>query len=236
MDLTISGQYQSTRAILDYAIDYAIYGTVNGNAATVNIVGRKPFIGGWNTFIDIIWPQLNAGTYPYIIKKVSDDTVLLSGDIVIDNYQAITQIKTVNSQSLLGSGNITVGGGTFEGTLDDVPDGTTYKRTTLTEKNSYAAKVDPVAGKGLSTNDLTDTLKGIYDGYASQIAGKVDKVAGSSLVTDTEITKLSGIEAGAEVNNISDVNATGLTDGGETSLHSHASSGGLSQQQILRLI
>ncbi len=40
--------------------------------------------------------------------------------------------------------------------------------------------------------------------------------------TTTEKTKLSGIEAGAEVNNISDANATNLTDGGETTLHSHA--------------
>lgn len=37
----------------------------------------------------------------------------------------------------------------------------------------------------------------------------------------TEKSKLAGIEAGAEVNNISDVNATDLTDGGETTLHIH---------------
>jgi hypothetical protein len=34
-------------------------------------------------------------------------------------------------------------------------------------------------------------------------------------------TKLDNIEAGAEVNNISDVNATDLTDGGATTLHKH---------------
>lgn len=37
-----------------------------------------------------------------------------------------------------------------------------------------------------------------------------------------EKTKLSGIETGAEVNNISDVNATDLTDGGATTLHKHS--------------
>lgn len=41
--------------------------------------------------------------------------------------------------------------------------------------------------------------------------------------TDTEKTKLSGIESGAEVNNISDANATDLTDGGGTTLHHHDS-------------
>ena len=40
-------------------------------------------------------------------------------------------------------------------------------------------------------------------------------------MTDADATKLAGIEAGAEVNNISDANATDLTDGGTTTLHSH---------------
>ena len=40
-----------------------------------------------------------------------------------------------------------------------------------------------------------------------------------------DAAKLAGIEAGAEVNNISDVNATDLTDGGATTLHSHAGGG-----------
>lgn len=39
--------------------------------------------------------------------------------------------------------------------------------------------------------------------------------------SQTEKTKLAGIETGAEVNNISDANATDLTDGGTTTLHSH---------------
>lgn len=39
--------------------------------------------------------------------------------------------------------------------------------------------------------------------------------------TTADESKLDGIEAGAEVNNISDINATDLTDGGETGLHIH---------------
>lgn len=41
-------------------------------------------------------------------------------------------------------------------------------------------------------------------------------------LTDALLTKINGITAGAEVNNISDLDATDLTDGGETSLHTHA--------------
>ena len=44
--------------------------------------------------------------------------------------------------------------------------------------------------------------------------------------TTALLNKLNGIEALAEVNNISDVNATALTDGGETDIHSHAGGGG----------
>jgi len=48
----------------------------------------------------------------------------------------------------------------------------------------------------------------------------------TNVFDDDAESKLGGIEAGAEVNNISDVNATGLTDGGETTLHSHAAPAG----------
>lgn len=57
------------------------------------------------------------------------------------------------------------------------------------------------------------------------LGNKVDKVVGKGLSTEdyttTEKSKLSGIEAGAEVNNISDENATDLTDSGDTILHKH---------------
>jgi len=40
-------------------------------------------------------------------------------------------------------------------------------------------------------------------------------------LTKTEVLTMIGVENGAEVNNISDVNATDLTDGGDTTLHDH---------------
>lgn len=45
--------------------------------------------------------------------------------------------------------------------------------------------------------------------------------------TPDDRTKLDGIEVGAEANNISDANALDLTDGGETTLHTHPSGGSL---------
>lgn len=45
----------------------------------------------------------------------------------------------------------------------------------------------------------------------------------AGVLSASDKTKLDGIEAGAEVNNISDVNATDLTDGLDSTLHFHAS-------------
>lgn len=60
----------------------------------------------------------------------------------------------------------------------------------------------------LGTTDTHNNLTGLNDGDYKHL-------------TATELTKLTGIETGAEVNNISDVNATDLTDAGLTDLHRH---------------
>ena len=45
----------------------------------------------------------------------------------------------------------------------------------------------------------------------------------NKFTTQSDINKLSGIESGAEANNISDANATALTNNGDTSIHYHSS-------------
>ena len=68
-------------------------------------------------------------------------------------------------------------------------------------------------------DDIDTLIKGLDD-------GKVDKILGKGLSTNDYTTdeknKLAGIEAGAEVNNISDADASELTGGAETDLHKHA--------------
>ncbi|MFZ1301127.1 MAG: hypothetical protein WAQ27_00910 [Candidatus Microsaccharimonas sp.] len=50
-----------------------------------------------------------------------------------------------------------------------------------------------------------------------------DTSATHKFTTAADISKLAGVQAGAEVNNISGVNATDLTDGGSSTLHYHTS-------------
>ena len=114
-------------------------------------------------------------------------------------------------------------------------------------------KVDKEVVKVLSANDYTTAEKNklagieagaevnnISDANASELTGgaetnlhkhaaddgKVDKEVGKGLsandYTTAEKNKLAGIEAGAEVNNISDADASELTGGAETNLHKHA--------------
>lgn len=56
---------------------------------------------------------------------------------------------------------------------------------------------------------------------ASTISDFDTEVSNNSTVA-ANTSKLAGIEAGAEVNNISDTNATDLTDGGDSTLHYHS--------------
>lgn len=75
--------------------------------------------------------------------------------------------------------------------------------------NPFTGKFDKYLGTHAS--DHTDGTDDIQNATSSQ----------KGLATAAQITKLDGIETGAEVNNISDANATDLTDGGDTTLHDH---------------
>lgn len=105
----------------------------------------------------------------------------------------------------------------------------------LTKKHAHANSAALALVSGTNTGDETvstiktklgiSTLSGSNTGD-QDLSNLVVKVTGKELsendYTDTDKNKLDGIEAGAEVNNISDVNATDLTDAGATTLHKHS--------------
>lgn len=87
-------------------------------------------------------------------------------------------------------------------------------------------KVDKVAGKSLVADSIMTDLTDLGDSsahYHSTDRNTDNHTDGTTnkVFSATEKTKLAGIETGAEVNNISDVNATDLTDSGDTTLHKH---------------
>lgn len=75
-----------------------------------------------------------------------------------------------------------------------------------------------IAGSGRTT----ETVKSAYDLANTANTNANTHIANASVhITGSERNKLAGIEAGAQVNNISDNDATDLTDGGTTTLHNH---------------
>ncbi len=75
-----------------------------------------------------------------------------------------------------------------------------------------------VTGTGGGAVDSVNSQTGVVVLDADDIS---DAGTTNKYTTAADISKLAGIEALAEVNNISDVNATDLTDGGDTTLHTH---------------
>ena len=81
---------------------------------------------------------------------------------------------------------------------------------TLRGKDSAADKA--ILRKHVNGDVVTYTWDVIYDKAEldALLANKVDKENGKSLVSDTEITKLAGIEAGAQANVIEEIKVNGV--------------------------
>lgn len=94
---------------------------------------------------------------------------------------------------------------------------------TLTDGSNADALHVHAGGSGdvVGPAGATDDKVALFDGVTGKLLKEGATVTGATLEADK--TKLAGVEALAEVNNISDSNATDLTDAGDTSLHFHSS-------------
>lgn len=99
------------------------------------------------------------------ILSFSSDEKLIG--YMTDNFQeklvSGTNIKTINNQSILGNGNITIEGGASELTLDDVSDGTTRKLSDYTTVTSFSAHT------GDTTIHVTTNEKNTWNGKQDAI-------------------------------------------------------------------
>ena len=97
------------------------------------------------------------------------------------------------------------------------------------------AQLDIHAGATVSVHNFDAAGKAPPKAHASNHTDGTDDIQDATagqkgLMTLAYAGKMDGIEAGAEVNNISDVNAADLTDGGETILHAHP--GGMKIERV----
>jgi len=207
-------------------------------------------------------PQLSSTSE----NPVQNKAVKAAVDAKQDTLVSGTNIKTINSESLLGSGNIEIDGSADLYVVDTLPlageedgiylarfnaaaadgivelpvptqadagksfvvgsDGsvelssvsiTVDSQMSSTSENpvqnkvitaALGGKVDAVSGKGLSTNDFTNTYKDNVDANTTARHTHSNKSvldATTASYTTAEQTKLSGIEAGAEVNTVTSV-------------------------------
>ena len=178
--VTITGQNQIS--LSQGPIELDAKGTLSLDSTSTLTIGKDPTITVPLTNIKGVVDPVN--NYDAVNKRYVDTAIVNKQDTLIDSGTD-QNIKTINGESLLGSGNITISsGGTI--TIDDQLSSTS--ENPVQNKVIYTAlsnKVDAVSGKGLSTNDYTTTEK----------------------------TKLSGIATGAQVNVIETikVNNTALT-------------------------
>lgn len=114
----------------------------------------------------------------------------------------------------------------------DAPsDGNQYARangawTVVTGGSGGATSWGNITGTLSDQTDLQAALDVKLDAStytATDVKTKYESNPDTNAFTDAEQAKLSGIEAGAEVNNISDANVTSLTGGADSTLHFHAS-------------
>jgi len=122
-----------------------------------------------------------------------------------------------------GSGNVSTSGSPIDN------DFAKFVSATEIEGRSYA-EVKTDLGLVIGTDVLAEQTIGIADNNLVEIDGAT--VADNDFAKFTanglegrsyaEVRSDINVEDGAEANNISDANATDLTDGGETTLHTHA--------------
>lgn len=122
-----------------------------GNAEDWIVIGGGSG-GGGGVSITIDSSLSSTSTNPVQNKAVK---AALDGKMPADQA-----FKTINGQSIKGSGNITIEGGGSSVTVDSsLSSSSTNPVQNKVVKAALDGKVDKVSGKGLSTNDFTTALK-----------------------------------------------------------------------------
>jgi len=197
--------------------DYLLQHTVN-DSGNQSVDGIKTF-GSFP-----VTPSSDPTTDYQVANKSYVDSQISSEDFW-DRTGTTINPKTSGDDLDMGAGDVSATA--FIGTLNTAAQPNITSVGTLTSLAvtgaSTASNIDSTNKTDIGSNT---THRGLTNNphsvLATQISDFDTEVSNNSSVT-ANTSKLSGIEAGAEVNNISDTNATDLTDGGASTLHYHAS-------------
>lgn len=156
---------------------------VKNSAATWNVAGISGIPIGWTVYTESEWEY----AHKYELKAKQD--TLVSG----------TNIKTINNQSLLGEGNITIEGGSGGGQTN-VIESVKVNGTALTPDSSKAVDIQSIPA-GIVSQDGTHRF--VSDTEKSTWNGKQDAIS------DLEAIRSNASAGAAKVSNVqADWNAT----------------------------
>lgn len=118
---------------------------------------------------------------------------------------------------------IVQGGVNKQTTVDDLPIGTGVVESVVAGTNVTVDDTDPANPIVSATSSGGGAVDSVNSQTGDVVLDQDDIGDGTTYkqYSQADKSKLAGIEAGAEVNNISDANATDLTDGNDTTLHKH---------------
>lgn len=173
---------------------YVADGSVFGTLPTLAVIGDD------ESAETVLVESVDGGAYT--IKRAFEGTAKdwTKGTTVARNFTNYDYQALVDNIAELGGRKIPT-------KLSELTDDNTHRLVTDTEKKAWGNKVDKVTGKGLSTNDYTDTDK--------QAVGSVD--AKITAVNQTLSTKASKSEIKTKLSEMTDDSAHRLVTDSEKS-------------------
>lgn len=135
---------------------------------------------------DIVFTRSDSSTLVIVgAKTLLTPNIESKQDLLVSG----NNIKTINGNDILGSGNLVISGG----------GGGAVEWSNVLNKPSDIFYTSTMNADSISTTTSTNKF-----------------------TTQSDINKLATVEENAEQNNISDINATALTNNGDTSIHFHS--------------
>jgi len=193
--------------------------SINNNIATFSGTTGKIIQDGGNTIAQLKDRANHTGTQT--ASTISDFDIEVSNNIDVAantsaRHDAVTVLDSSEINFTLTGQQITAS--LVAGSIDETKLDASVNASLDLADSAVQTESDPVVG---AVNGL---VKANGAGTISAAVEDVDYqgVLAEGPFVDGDKTKLNGIESGAEVNNISDVNATDLTDGGDSTLHYHS--------------
>jgi hypothetical protein len=164
------------------------------------------------TYFDTLYNNYVHPNHTGDVTSVADGATTISPNVVSNTKLADVPTNTIKGRVTSATGDPEDLTPTQVRTMINVADGANNYVHPSTHSPSIIAQ-------DASNRFVTDAEKSTWNSKAST---SVATTTTNGLMSSTDKTKLDGVESGADVNNISDANATDLTDAGDTSLHYHS--------------